>query len=58
MRRKLVAAPVRRTITRPRFFFGWWVSNFIGDYYRGEEPITELWFFTKRGAEKWVRENA
>lgn len=48
-RRLLKKALVKREITRA--FIGWNVKTYFVDF---DEPLTVIWFLTKRGAEKWV----
>jgi hypothetical protein len=49
-KRQLKKAPVRYELQRT-FPIGHWVKAFIAN---GTEPITEVWFFTKRGAQRYA----
>lgn len=52
-RRKLQKAKTVRKIVRT-YPFGYWVYTYFEKYQREDEWITGIWFFTRKGAEKYA----
>lgn len=50
--RPLRVTPAVHEIVRAKWFLGWWVKTWVGN--KVGDPIIEIWFPTRRGADKYV----